>query len=549
MDMQLERAVPSGIITMVEAFFLAMGLQKVLDDMLPFDDEQCKLTPGQRITALMLCVFGGREALYRVEKFFLGHNLVQLFGPGVQASDFNDDALGRALDKLCAADPRRVFSTLSFHALTVQGIPWQSVHADTTSVSLYGAYEGFDGPAWLRLVPGYSKDGHPELNQLMLGMATTRDGIPLFAEALDGNTSDKGWNLSMVKKLAKYLPEKRLKDMLYVADSSLVTKANLQAVAEEGYHFVSRLPATFREAGAVRDEAFSKNEWVDIGRLSPDKKAAEYKLWETERTIDGRTYRLIVVHSTSLDRRKQKQLDKTIAKERADLERWIKGQLKEHYNCKKDAEAAFLSHAKPRFWRVSFQVQSVEEKRYGHPGRPRKDETPDIRCYHQLQITVDGPNKDAIAAERERRSAFVLISNDETRSAEALLREYKEQSSVEQGFRFIKEPRHVSPIFLKRPGRIEAFVYVQALALLIYTLIQKKIRDALANAERPLHVSWRGEMRSPTARVVLDVMETIQTVTLRLGGRHTQLYTQLSNEQRYILELLGLDPAILIAPT
>ena len=135
MEVHFEQAVPSGVVTMAEAYFSSIRLQEILDEMLPYDEEQCKLTPGQRLAALMLCVFGGREALYRVEEFYQGHNLERLFGPGVSAGDFNDDALSRALDKLSAADPKRVFSTLAFHALTVQEIPWEAVHADATSVS------------------------------------------------------------------------------------------------------------------------------------------------------------------------------------------------------------------------------------------------------------------------------------------------------------------------------------------------------------------------------------------------------------------------------
>lgn len=90
---------------------------------------------------------------------------------------------------------------------------------------------------------------------------------------------------------------------------------------------------------------------------------------------------------------------------------------------------------------------------------------------------------------------------------------------------------------------------MQAIALLVYTLIQKKVRDALAQAKRPLQVSWRGEMRTPTAQIVLDMMERIQTITAHIGSKRFKVYTTLSNEQRYILELLGLDPLIFSAPT
>jgi len=123
MEVTVERSVASGVVTMVEAFFVAMGLKDGLDEMLPYDETPCKLTTGQRLMALMLCVFGGCEAFYRVERFYEGHNLKRLFGPGVRAGDFNDDALGRALNKLVVVDPKRVFSTLAFRALAVQGFP------------------------------------------------------------------------------------------------------------------------------------------------------------------------------------------------------------------------------------------------------------------------------------------------------------------------------------------------------------------------------------------------------------------------------------------
>ena len=120
---------------------------------------------------------------------------------------------------------------------------------------------------------GYSKDGHPELKQLMMGLATTRDGIPVLPDAMDGNTPDKVWNLTLVRELSQYLPAERLRRMRYVADSALVTKANLAALAEEGYRFVSRLPGTFGEADEVRDAAFAADAWTDVGALSPEKNA------------------------------------------------------------------------------------------------------------------------------------------------------------------------------------------------------------------------------------------------------------------------------------
>ena len=148
---------------------------------------------------------------------------------------------------------------------------------------------------------------------------------------------------------------------------------------------------------------------------------------------------------------------------------------------------------------------------------------------------------------RARLSAFVLISNDRKRTALSYANT-KSRCRWNRGFASSRSLGILGPVFLKLPDRIEAFAYVQAIALLVYTLLQKKIRDSLAKAERPLQVSWRGEMRNPTAQIILDMMERIQTITASIGPKRYKIYTRLSDEQRYILELLGLDPIIFSAP-
>ncbi len=303
---------------------------------------------------------------------------------------------------------------------------------------------------------------------------------------------------------------------------------------------------------ATASRKYTSVRWAEVGIGEDAAARQEFALpawtWETSRSIDGQDYRLVVVHSTSLDKRKQKQLDALIAKEAKEIEKAAAEEATVHYNCREDAETGFGRFAQPQYWLLDHSVEEVEERHYSYRGRPRRDDQPQVERYFRLVIKPGKQQRDAIATLRARLSAFVLISNDPKRKALELLREYKEQMSVEQGFRFIKEPRHIGPVFLKRPDRIEAFAYVQAIALLVYTLIQKKIRDSLAKADRPLQVSWRGEMRNPTAQIILDMMERIQTITASIGLKRYKIYTRLSDEQRYILELLGLDPMIFSVP-
>jgi transposase len=48
------------------------------------------------------------------------------------------------------------------------------------------------------------------------------------------------------------------------------------------------------------------------------------------------------------------------------------------------------------------------------------------------------------------------------------MKEYKQQSSVELRFKFLKDPMFVDSLFLKTPERIEALGYVLLIALFIY---------------------------------------------------------------------------------
>ena len=62
--------------------------------------------------------------------------------------------------------------------------------------------------------------------------------------------------------------------------------------------------------------------------------------------------------------------------------------------------------------------------------------------------------------------------------------EYKDQT-CERGFRFLKDPLFfVSRVFLKSPKRIMVLMMVMTLALMVYSLGQRQIRQALAEAQQ-----------------------------------------------------------------
>src|SRR5262245_37945878 len=95
--------------------------------------------------------------------------MLPLLQDGLRRVSLNDYRLGQILDALFGANLNRVFGAIALNALDVYTIapPW--LHQDTTTITLYGAYEEEARPV-NGLVPprpayGHSKDGRDDLKQ------------------------------------------------------------------------------------------------------------------------------------------------------------------------------------------------------------------------------------------------------------------------------------------------------------------------------------------------------------------------------------------------
>ena len=80
-------------------------------------------------------------------------------------------------------------------------------------------------------------------------------------------------------------------------------------------------------------------------------------------------------------------------------------------------------------------------------------------------------------------------------------------------FRILKDPMFVDAIYLKTPKSVLALVDVILLAVMIDSLLEMRIREALAKEKATISTGPRNLAR-PTARVLLDMHNTIQVVYL-----------------------------------
>ena len=152
------------------------------------------LSCGRGVAALLLAILDGHHALYKVGARLEERGMVPLLQPGLNRTSLHDYRLGQILDTLFAAHLNRVFGALALNALEVYALSTPWLHQDTTTITLYGAYEEVarpgEGPVPPRPASGHSQDGHDDLKQVLLSLGVSSDGLPLRMGVCDGNTSE-----------------------------------------------------------------------------------------------------------------------------------------------------------------------------------------------------------------------------------------------------------------------------------------------------------------------------------------------------------------------
>jgi transposase len=70
----------------------------------------------------------------------------------------------------------------------------------------------------------------------------------------------------------------------------------------------------------------------------------------------------------------------------------------------------------------------------------------------------------------------MTVSREACTDAEILLACQEQHTMVEHGFRWIKNPAAISPVWLEKPERIAALVMLTVVGLLVYSIIRRQVR-------------------------------------------------------------------------
>lgn len=562
------RARPVAHLPFVRQVIDELAILEVIEDHCP-EHALNRVSDAECTLALLVNVLCGRPALYRMDEWTAKLDVDVIFGTGIDPAAFNDTRLGVALDHLDAAGTDNILADVAHRYLLQDRAPF-TVHHDTTTAVLYGAYELEVAPGDPVPAKGRSKDRKPDLKQLVYGLSLHgSQAIPLVATVMDGNTSDTAVARDHLKQVVELLPDER--EVTFVGDSKIVDKRTIGRILREGFHVISLLPKTFKVRHEVVEEAFAAHadpaSWPLLAQTKPRRKAdpaKEYRGLSFERPLNvlletaggeegpasAEPMRLLVVASDSLREQFERQFPKKVEKAEKGLVKRVNQLNGAGFSCEADARrAADELAALVPLHRVNVSVESSEErvKRAG-PGRPRKDEVEKTRTVWHLDVSVE-LDEDKVEAARRRASCFVLVSDwaEDAWSDADLLAEYRQQHLIEghTGFRWLKGPAAVAPVFLKTPRRIRAMGLVLILALMVRNYIQAKMRREMESRGEVLpHPFTKKPEPRLTTEMAFEHFGGLLTQVVQLGEHIRRMPVQLSEPAHQLLGLFGMDESV-----
>jgi transposase len=526
-DLQVERLDHLGIISGV---IKELGLIERIDERIQPDADEA-ISTGEAVAGMLLNGLGfTQRPLSLTPQFFVNKPLERLFRPGVQADHFNRFKLGRSLDKIFTYGCDTLFSELSLFACQQEGVDRRFRPVDTTTFSMHGDYVPEREEQAILITHGYSKDHRPDLKQTGLELMTAQDGgIPLASQSWDGNASDNAIFQARAQALIDEFKATPTPSFM-VADSKLYSEKNAPLLAQ--VPFLTRIPETLQVAQQVIEQAWGWNHWQRLDE--------NYRYQRINLGHYGIEQRWLVITSQTGWHQAEEAVNQAQEKEHNALQKQLYHFQAQRFSSEKQAQAGLDRLARKWKYHQVDQTTSTAHTHYAHKGRPAPD-TPIQSIDWQLQVTV-GADPEKRQAQQHRKARFVLGTSidSEALSDEDLLPGYKGQGTAERGFRFLKDPLFfTAALFVKKPSRIQGLLMVMTLALLVYAIAQRRMRQRLKRQGETLPNQIGHPTATPTLRWIFQLIEGINIVSVVIQRQRQVIVEGLTDIRKKILQLFG----------
>jgi transposase len=373
--------------------------------------------------------------------------------PGLPELD--DDRCYRAMDWLLEIEPE-LAQQVYWAVADLLNLEVDLLFFDTTST--YFQIEEADPPSadaskGFR-TQGHSKDHRPDLPQVVIGLAVTREGIPVRVWTWPGNTSDN----TLIRQVKDDLRAWKLNRVVWVADTASSSAENRRYLQRAGGHYIlgEKLRGS-KEAQAVL---------ATSGRF--------------QHVTDN-----LQVREVALDQGTMR--DRFILcfnPEEAERDRHFRDKLVEQL------EAAIAdSDRLPRDERLE-----LAQRLRTH--QPRLARFLYLTKYDDLRV-----GKGLIADAAQFDGKYLLRTSDSTLSAEDVALGYRQLWQVERAWRDMKTTLDLRPIYHRKEERIRAHVLLCWLSLLLLRLAENGTNQSWRQLRRELDKLHLGRFNGPAGVV------------------------------------------------
>jgi transposase len=396
---------------------------------------------------------------------------------GMDLRTVSHHALYRQMDRLW---PNRAFieGALTERERTLFTLDTTLFLYDVTSTYFEGQALG-NGKA----ARGYSRDGRPDAQQVVVGMAVNRDGFPLAHEVFKGNTPDTKTLDSMLTVLGERVGI--AEGQTVVVDRGMGFEENLNQIRARKLHYV----VACRQGERDRYwEAFDEAEGFDrVERMPSPTNPYQKKSGVRVKIQDAGEERVVLVMS-----------EERVAKDRA---------IREKQEGRWGKDVAKLQK------RVA-QGKLAQELKIGEAIGRLKERYPRVARYYALGY--DAENKAvtcAVDSEKRKRAedldgSYLLKTDRQDLTAEEVWRIYSLLTRAEKAFRTMKSPLAERPIFHQLEHRVETHIFLCVLAYHLLVAIEKTLVD------QDVHTSWA---------TVRETLKTHQVATIVLPASNSKV--------------------------
>jgi hypothetical protein len=361
--------------------------------------------------------------------------------------DLGDDpqVFYRAMDFLLDADEvlqREVF----FSVANLLNLDVDVILFDTTSTY----FECEDDDDFRRF--GHSKDHRDDRPQVVIGLAVTKEGIPVRVWSFPGNAADS----VVIRTVHDELGSWRLHRVVWVGDRGFSSEENRNYLQRGGGHYL------FGEK--LRQGRDNLDALARAGRYRRVEEHLEVKeVWLGE----GTSRRRFVVCRNLAEARRD-------AQRRAEALSRLEGELEtlaaKRGDARLQAEGELLAHP---------TLARYLSRRGG-------------------DLVID---QGKVAAEARLDGKFLLSSSDDSLSAADMARLYKGLLEVEDSWREMKQTLELRPVFHRKEERIRAHVTLCFLGLMLMRVAERATNDTWRNLRRELERMHVGTFAGPAGSI------------------------------------------------